>query len=197
MGDIVDWVRETVVVHGGYLVAQSDSVREGLLLLKGTLDRRGQNWERLVRLKGQLEILRAIKGREMRIGGREPEVRWVEDDESVEEVEDQDVRYLTTDRDMVDEDLDDMEDEVVGDDDEDGERMNGVGSEDEDEEEEEEEVATVKKVNGVSHFSDSEDSAVDLNDLVDDEASEVSENEDDDTESEDISPPNKKPKSRR
>jgi hypothetical protein len=190
VGDIFDWVRETVVVHGGYLVSQSDTVREVLLLLKGTLERRGQNWERLVRLKGRLEILRAIKGRERRVGGQEPEVSWVEDDESVGEVEDQDVRYLTTGGDVVDEVVGDIEDEVIGDGDEDVEMMNGVSSDDEDEEEEEE-AATVKKVNGIQHFSDSEDSS------VDDEASEVSENEDDDDESEDISPPNKKSKSRR
>jgi hypothetical protein len=201
VGDIFDWVRETVVVHGGYLVTQSDAVREILLQLKGTLDRRGQNWERLVRLKGRLEILRAIKGRERRVGGSEPEVRWVEDEESEEEVEDQDVRYLTVDGDMADEVEGEIEDEVIGDDEEDVEMMNGVDSEDE---EEEGEIAPVKKVNGIPHFSDSEDSAVDLEDMLDEEASEddesegeddENEGEDDDDESEGIPPP-KKSKSR-
>lgn len=201
------------MVHGGYLVSQGDTVRQVLLRLKGTLDRRGQSWERLVRLKGRLEILRAVKeGRG--VGGREPEVRWVEDEEESEgEVED--VRYLTGGDDEEEEEEVGVEDVEM----EDIDMMNGVdeseeGEEDEEEAEESEasdeddrEEVKPKKVNGVPHFSDSEDSAVDLEDLIDDEASEASdeeeedddeeeEEEDEDEDEEDIPPP-KKSKSRR
>ena len=86
-------------------------------------------------------------------------------------------------------DIDEEEDiEEVGDEMEDVEMENGVESDEEEEEEEaeddeeeeessEEHVAPVKKPNGVPHFSDSEDSAVDLDDLIDDEASEASNDE--------------------
>ena len=75
------WIREVVVIHGGYLVSQGEEVKEVLVRLKGTLDRRGQSWERLVRLKGRLELLRAVKGQEGSDYGQEPEVRWVEEDD--------------------------------------------------------------------------------------------------------------------
>jgi U3 small nucleolar RNA-associated protein 5 len=202
------WIREAVVIHGGYLVSQGQEVREVLIQLKGTLDRRGQTWERLVRLKGRLEILRAIKGQSTTAKGREPEVTWVEEDEDVEpEVED--VRYL---RDAEEEDGEGMDDieEVDGADD--VLVVNGIGSEDEvddDESSSDEAIEPIKKVNGIPHMSDSEDSAVDLADLIDDEASEASDeensddvsedDEDDEEEEEEIEdiPPPKKSRSRR
>ena len=59
-----------------------------------------------------------------------------------------------------------------------------------------------ENVNGLSHFSDSEASALDLEDFIDDEAIEASsseeENEDDsEEEDEEIDPPPRKSKSRR
>lgn len=194
----LDWIKEVVIVHGGYLVSQGEEVRQVLLRLKGTLDRRGQNWERLVRLKGRLELLRTVKERE-KVGKREPEVRWVEE-EDAEEPEVEDVRYLTGGGD--EEDGMEIED-VAGKEVQDATMVNGVESEDEDDDEEEEEeleeeTGEVERVNGVPHFSDSEDSAMDLEDLIDDEASEASDDEDEESE-EDIppSPPKKKSKSRR
>jgi hypothetical protein len=189
------------VIHGGYLVSQGSDVKEVLLRLKGTLDRRGQSWERLARLKGRLELLRAVKGRENMGSGKEPEVRWVEEAEEEEEPEIEDVRYLTGDVDdgHVDDDIEELGDDEL----EKVEMENGIGSEEEDDEDEEESseepVEKVKKVNGVPHFSDSEDSAVDLKDLIDDEAIEASEDasdEDEEEEEEEIPPP-KKSKSRR
>ena len=220
----MDWIREVVVIHAGYLVSQGEEIKEVLERLKGTLQRRGQSWERLVRLKGRLELLKAVKGPEVTKGGREPEARWVEDGGGEEEDKEiEDVRYLTGGDEAAS--VEDNEDNEV----EDGEMENGVASEDDndddkeegDEEEEgddddessHEPVKPNKKVNGIPHFSDSEDSAVDLEDLIDDEASEalddVSEEEDDedddyDEEKEDeeedeeeILPPKKKPKSER
>jgi hypothetical protein len=198
---IFNWIREVVVIHGGYLVSQGSDVKEVLLRLKGTLDRRGQSWERLARLKGRLELLRAVKGRENMGSGKEPEVRWVEEAEEEEEPEIEDVRYLTGDVDdgHVDDDIEELGDDEL----EKVEMENGIGSEEEDDEDEEESseepVEKVKKVNGVPHFSDSEDSAVDLKDLIDDEAIEASEDasdEDEEEEEEEIPPP-KKSKSRR
>lgn len=198
-----EWIREAVVIHGGYLVSQGREVKELIVRLKGTLDRRGQSWERLARLKGRLELLRTVKGRE-NIVEKEPEVRWVEeiDGEESEEPEIEDVRYLTGD---VDEDeAEESEDEIEEVDDEmdDVEMENGVDSEDDmeedDDESSEESVQATKKVNGVPHFSDSEDSAVDLDDLIDDEAEEASDDESEEEEEEDIAPPPpKKSKSRR
>jgi U3 small nucleolar RNA-associated protein 5 len=207
-----EWIREIVVVHGGYLVSQGEDVKEILLRLRGTLDRRGQSWERLVRLKGRLELLRAVKGQEGTTLGREPEVRWVEDEEGEEgeEPEIEDVRYLTGD--IGEEDIEEVpgqgDGEVEDVEMENGIQFNDEGEEDEDEEDEEDEeddeessdeqVETAKKVNGVPHFSDSEDSAVDLDDLIDDEASEASnDNSDEEEEEEEAPPPAKKSKSRR
>lgn len=200
-----EWIREVVVIHGGYLVTQGREVKEVLVQLKGTLDRRGQSWERLARLKGRLELLRTVKGRE-NIVGKEPEVRWVEeiDGEEGEEPEIEDVRYLTGDVD----DEDEMEEsageiEAVGDEMDDVEMENGVDSEndaeEDDDESSDEPFQATKKVNGVPHFSDSEDSAVDLDDLIDDEAEEASDDEsEEEEEEEDIAPPPpKKSKSRR
>ena len=201
-----EWIREAVVIHGGYLVSQGREVKEILVRLKGTLDRRGQSWERLARLKGRLELLRTVKGRK-NIVGREPEVRWAEeiDGEESEEPEIEDVRYLTGDVDDEDE-VEESGDEIeeVGDEMDDVEMENGVESEDEEEDDEEEESSdeptqTARKVNGAPHFSDSEDSAVDLDDLIDDEAEEASDDEsEEESAEEDIAPPPpKKSKSRR
>jgi U3 small nucleolar RNA-associated protein 5 len=208
-----DWIQQTVVVHGGYLVSQGDDVRQVLARLKGTLDKRGQGWERLVRLKGRLELLRVIKGTQE--GGKVasvPEVRWVEPVSGEEEmdVEIEDVRYLTG----------DVEDETVEIEDLDVEEQddvleNGIEEDEEDEDEDEndssdeedsEDEPKPRKVNGIPHFSsteDSEDSAVDLEDLIDEEASEADDesdqNEDDDEEDEDVPqpPPAKKSRTRR
>ena len=225
---MLDWIREVVIVHAGYLVAQGDEVKQVLERLKGTLQRRGQSWERLVRLKGRLELLRAVKGREGNRIGREPEVRWVEegDEEDDEEDEVEDVRYLTGGNDEEESDADSDGNEV-----EDVEMENGVSSEEDDGDDEEDEeqndsedededepsdesVKPTKKVNGIPHFSDSEDSAVNLDDLIDDEASEASddvsesendedeeveegEEEEEEEEEEEILPPKKKSKSKR
>jgi len=207
-----------VVIHGGYLVSQGVEVKQILEMLRGTLDRRAQRWERLVRLKGRLELLRALKGQE---GGRsrnEPEVRWIEDEEKEEEEpEVEDVRYLTggdADEDDLEEEVEEVEmengvdlenedgEEEDEDEEADEEEEEDEDEEDEDDEDDEEEdhpvIATKKvKVNGTSHFSDSEDSALDLNDLIDDEAEEASEDEedmeeDDNEEEESESPPPKK-----
>jgi U3 small nucleolar RNA-associated protein 5 len=214
-----DWIQQTVVVHGGYLVSQGEDVRQVLARLKGTLDKRGQGWERLVRLKGRLELLRAIKGaQEDGKVTRVPEVRWVEPVPGEEEdmdVQIEDVRYLTGDVEDETEEMEEMEVEEQGDvlkngieeDEDEDESEDEDDSEDEDESEDE---PKPKKVNGVPHFSsteDSEDSAVDLEDLIDDEASEASddeshessdiEDEDDDDEDVPPPPPAKKSKSRR
>ena len=223
---MLDWIREVVIVHAGYLVAQGDEVKQVLERLKGTLQRRGQSWERLVRLKGRLELLRAVKGREGNRIGREPEVRWVEEGEEEEEGNEvEDVRYLTGGDDEEESDADSDGNEVG-----DVEMENGVSSEEEDGDDEEEEndsedededersdesVKPTKKVNGIPHFSDSEDSAVDLDDLIDDEASEASDDEsesendgdedeveegeegEEEEEEEEILPPKKKSKSKR
>jgi U3 small nucleolar RNA-associated protein 5 len=203
------WIQQTVVVHGGYLVSQGEDVRQVLARLKGTLDKRGQGWERLVRLKGRLELLRAIKGAQE--GGKDasvPEVRWVEavpGEEEETDVEIEDVRYLTGDVEDETVEMEEMEEMDVEEQDEVVE--NGI-EEDEDEDEddssdeESEDEPRPKKVNGVPHFSsteDSEDSAVDLEDLIDDEASEASdeesnessnsEDDDEDEEDEDVPPP--------
>ena len=199
-----EWIREAVVIHGGYLVSQGREVKELIVRLKGTLDRRGQGWERLARLKGRLELLRTVKGRES-IVEKEPEVRWVEeiDGEEDEEPEIEDVRYLTGDVDDEDEaEGSDDEIEEVDDEMDDVEMENGVDSEDDmeedDDESSEESAQATKKVNGVPHFSDSDDSAVDLDDLIDDEAEEASDDESEEEEEEDIAPPPpKKSKSRR
>jgi U3 small nucleolar RNA-associated protein 5 len=61
---MLDWICEVVVIHAGYLVSQGDEIKQVLEQLKGTLQRRGQTWERLVRLKGRLELLWAVKGPE-------------------------------------------------------------------------------------------------------------------------------------
>ena len=207
----LDWIREAVVIHGGYLVSQGEEVREVLVRLKGTLDRRGQTWERLVRLKGRLEILRAIKGQSTGAKDREPEVTWVEEDEEIEEAEIEDVRYLKGDEDDEGEEMEEIE-EVDGADD--ILEVNGVESEGEVDDEVDEDdnssledaIQPIKKLYGIPHMSDSEDSAVDLGDLVDDEASEASDEEisddeslDDEDEEEEIEdiPPPKKSKSRR
>jgi U3 small nucleolar RNA-associated protein 5 len=208
-----DWIQQTVVVHGGYLVSQGEDVRQVLARLKGTLDKRGQGWERLVRLKGRLELLRAIKGaQEDGKVTRVPEVRWVEPVPGEEEdmdVQIEDVRYLTGDVEDETEEMEEMDVEELD------VLKNGIEEESEDEddsedEEESEDEPKPKKVNGVPHFSsteDSEDSAVDLEDLIDDEASEASdeeshessdiEDEDDDDDDVPPPPPAKKSKSRR
>jgi len=197
-----DWIRQTVVIHGGYLVSQGEEVRQVLARLKGTLDRRGQSWERLVRLKGRLELLRAVKGEQGAKGGDVPEVRWVEkvpgeEAEEESEAEIEDVRYLTGDIEDEDGDheiegfgADAMQDAVENgfEDDEEEEEEEGDDEDDDqvdDEDEDTEEDPRVKKVNGVPHFSDSENSGVDLEDLIDDEASEASEDEDDGEEEDD------------
>jgi U3 small nucleolar RNA-associated protein 5 len=208
-----DWIQQTVVVHGGYLVSQGEDVRQVLARLKGTLDKRGQGWERLVRLKGRLELLRAIKGaQEDGKVTRVPEVRWVEPVPGEEEdmdVQIEDVRYLTGDVEDETEEMEEMDVEELD------VLKNGIEDESEDEDDSEDEDESEnepkpKKVNGVPHFSsteDSEDSAVDLEDLIDDEASEASddeshessdiEDEDDDDEDVPPPPPAKKSKSRR
>ena len=197
-------------------------MRQVLTRLKGTLDRRGQSWERLVRLKGRLELLRAVKGGQGAKTGNDPEVRWVEEipGEEVEEeseAEIEDVRYLTGD---VEDEEGDSEIEVGGDaiedlvengvedeeeeENDDSNNEDDGENEDEDECEDSEDEPKPKKVNGVPHFSDSEDSAVDLEDLIDDEASEASEDEDEEEEEddeeeeeeEDVPPPPPKKKSK-
>lgn len=204
---MLDWIREVVVIHAGYLVSQGDEVKQVLERLKGTLQRRGQTWERLVRLKGRLELLRAVKGQEGSNVGKEPEVRWVEEGDEEFEEEFEDARYLTGGDEaesVVDGDADEidgMEDvlaleEEADDDDEEA---------DDDDESSDESVSPTKKANGIPHFSDGEDSAVDLEDLIDDQASEASddESEDDDDEEEEeeeeeeILRPKKKSKSKR
>lgn len=200
-----DWIREAVVVHGAFLVSQGDEVREVLVRLKSTLDRRGQSWERLTRLKARLEMLRAIRQQQKVGRGGEPEVVWQETQE--EEAEIEDVRYLmdngNDDDEEEEEDMAESEDgdEVVGL--EDTKMMNGIDSEEESSDEDED-VAAPKKVNGISHDSDdaesdSDDSALDLDDLIDDEASEASDDEEeeasdegkDEEEEVDVPPPKK------
>ena len=145
-GGLFEWIREVVVIHGGYLVSQGEEVKQVLVRLKGTLDRRGQNWERLVRLKGRLELLRALKGGESSAVGREPEVRWVEEvDEEDEEPEIEDVRYLTGDIDE-EEDIEEVGDEMEDVEMEDVEMENGVESDEEEEEEEQKTMKRKKKV---------------------------------------------------
>ena len=182
----MDWIREVIIIHAGYLVSQGDEIKEVLERLKGTLQRRGQTWERLVRLKGRLELLRAVKGRGGSNVRKEPEVRWVEegDEEFEEEVED--VRYLTRGDEMesvVDGDINDIDDvgmeNVVASEEEDDDEEKDEEEEETDDEDESSDdlVKPARKVNGIPHFSDSEDSAVELEDLIDDEASEASEDE--------------------
>jgi hypothetical protein len=188
---IFNWIRQVIVTHGGYLVSQGDEVKQVLLRLRGTLERRGQSWERLIRLKGRLELLRAVKGEGNKNSGRVPEVTWIEEEEMMETVE-EDVRYLSAgiDDDHVDEDrIEEVFDEM------DYVQMeNGVETEEiEEDDEEQTQVSkpptkSSKKVNGIPHLSDSEDSALDLGDLSDGEVSEISEegsddeDEDEDTE---------------
>ena len=173
-------------------------MREVLVRLKGTLDRRGQSWERLTRLKGRLEMLRSVRNQQRSGGDRKPEVTWQEAREEEEE-EIEDVRYLL-DNGVNEASDDDMaesedEDEVVGLDD--TKIMNGM----EEENSSDESIDVPAKVNGISHDSGSDD-AIDLDDLIDDEAEEASdeeeeeeEDEDDDDEDSDVPRP-KKPKLR-
>jgi U3 small nucleolar RNA-associated protein 5 len=211
---MLDWIREVVVIHAGYLVSQGDEIKQVLEQLKGTLQRRGQTWERLVRLKGRLELLRAVKGPEGSNVGKEPEVRWVaEGDEEFEE-EFEDVRYLTGGDEVesvVDGDADEIDgmEKVLSSDEEEKEEDDDDDDDetDDDDESSDESVRPTKKANGIPHFSDGEDSAVDLEDLLDDQASEASddESEDDDDEDEEeeeeeeeeILRPKKKSKSKR
>jgi hypothetical protein len=190
---MLDWIREVVVIHAGYLVSQGDEIKQVLEQLKGTLQRRGQTWERLVRLKGRLELLRAVKGPKGSNVGKEPEVRWVEEGDEEFEEEFEDARYLTGGDEaesVVDGDADEIEgmENVVSSDEEEKE------DEDDDDDDEEtddddgssdESVRPTKKANGIPHFSDDEDSAVDLEDLIDDQASEASDDESEDDDDED------------
>jgi hypothetical protein len=213
---MLDWIREVVVIHAGYLVSQGDEIKQVLEQLKGTLQRRGQTWERLVRLKGRLELLRAIKGPEGSNVGKEPEVKWVEEGDEEFEEEFEDARYLTGGDEaesVVDGDGDEIdvmenvlsleEGEQEGDDDDDDDEET-----DDDDESSDKSVRPTKTANGIPHFSDGEDSAVDLEDLIDDQASKASddESEDDDDEEdeeeeeeedEEILRPQKKSKSKR
>ena len=196
-----DWIRESIVIHGAFLVSQGDEVREVLVRLKSTLDRRGQSWERLTRLKGRLEMLRAIRQQQKSGRDRAPEVVWTETQEEEEEPEIEDVRYLMDNGDDEAEDMaeSEEEDEVVGL--EDIKMTNGIDSEEEGESDDESIVAAPKKVNGISHDSDdeesgSENSALDLADLlIDDDEEEEEESdedeEDDEEEVADIPPPKK------
>jgi hypothetical protein len=173
-----DWIREAVVIHGAFLVSQGGDVREVLVRLKGTLDRRGQSWERLTRLKGRLEMLRSIRNQQKSGGERKPEVTWQEAG-GEEEGEIEDVRYLLDNG--VNEAEDDAMamsedgDEVVGLDD--TKIMNGI----EEEDSSDESIDVPEKVNGISHDSDS-DSGLDLEDLIDDEAEESSDDEEEEEE---------------
>jgi hypothetical protein len=181
-----------VILHGGYLVSAAD-VRPTLELLRGGLERRAGGWERLVRLKGRLEMLRAVRDGRGRVAEEGPETRWVEGEEDEGEVED--VRYLGengNDEEVEMEEMEmeevemeevEMDDEVQDVDDEVEDVEDEVGEDDDEDDDSEVEngVDEKPKVNGV-HFSDSEDSAMDLNDLIDDEASEASSVEDEDEE---------------
>jgi len=192
---MLDWIREVVVIHAGYLVSQGDEIKQVLEQLKGTLQRRGQTWERLVRLKGRLELLRAIKGPEGSNVGKEPEVKWVEEGDEEFEEEFEDARYLTggdeaesvvdgdgDEIDVMENVLSSEEGEQEGDDSDDDDEDEET---DDDDESSDESVRPTKKANGIHHFSDGEDSAVDLEDLIDDQASKASDDESEDDDDED------------
>jgi hypothetical protein len=194
------WIRELVVVHGGYLVSQGDEVRQTLLQLKDRLDQRGRKWEKLIQLRGRLELLRAVSDPKNKRSVEDVDEALDEDNDNDDEPEIEDVRYLTGEN---GDSMDDVEEEIVDNDIEEAEMVNGIESDEEgdseededaedeeDEEDEEREDGQSKKPNGVPHFSDSDDSALDLDDLIDDEAIEASEDESEEEE-EELPPPKK------